>query len=1002
MGGGGEGGALWRRSAPAVFACIFTLMTKGASSVLPSEQSLSLPRNLLSLHPSSGFSSSISPAAGRPPSSSPYSLIDEGAWASDYEDSDETLAENHLRLNGSNRALFDEEINGSAVRRADRRLFSRGEEKAPLLERLSLHGYHGASALQVGGSSEKEDKQSSEAESEAEEEKPDEDDKASEAGKSTEESDESSAGEDQKEGASQESEQGQAGEQSEAAAENSSRDDSSSPQAKTEGGSPTNESYTENQDNEEESSETKASKSNNEEAEQGTQAEAEDSSSEASASSSERPHARATAGVQEVTAAVPSDDKDEAEPSSSQQANTVTGAAEDAKDEESPTNKTAATTEEPEDQSSPVADSGTGASEGQAQAVKRSDIEQVDLAAEAPDSRGATPSAGKSQVQELHAGEAAIKAHDGGTPDSTSSQGKNETAASTKGTEEREQSSSPAQIGATESHDQGDSTRGSTTPVEESHLEGTEGIAASTGQTAEAKVDMQQGKCYTEIALEALKEENELIKKAAENVRSSVISEYSNRELTDADQGFCDEVFRRIDGPYSLAELTALLRAADVANSRSRNFRYCRATATSSPPRVRDGDSILHAAIAARKPHVTEVLLQFGAFPDIPSIPQNQRTTDATLSPLSALNTYEATNGRPLHAAASIQSLDSIESVELLMQYGAKVDTRDTLERTPLMLAAYHPKALSSGFVKRLLLAGADAKATDKAGMTALHYAAAGDNWPVVRILLDHGADPSAPDVQGNTPLHYAAIFNAYTSTTRLLETAEIGVHINAPNARGKAPIHLAAAPVLYQAVPRSIVPALALEALLLHHANPMARDKEGNTPLHLAATGGYVEIMRRLVDMASVPAEEKNAEGLTPLAAVQKSGKGPSTDEIVHFLKVYSENKKFFCSFMARLVFATSGCIEPPLVLHSTRIFSDTVLGPYMRVGDTVTYACNPGFSMYGHHTVMCQERDGKMEFVPTPPLCVTSKEPSAASLWSFCPGVSVALTLAVALLLQ
>ncbi|XP_026193907.1 ankyrin repeat and KH domain-containing protein mask [Cyclospora cayetanensis] len=940
----------------ATFAGSLFLRAKGASSVLPSEQSLSLPRNLLSLHPSSGFSSSISPAAGRPPSSSPYSLIDEGAWASDYEDSDETLAENHLRLNGSNRALFDEEINGSAVRRADRRLFSRGEEKAPLLERLSLHGYHGASALQVGGSSEKEDKQSSEAESEAEEEKPDEDDKASEAGKSTEESDESSAGEDQKEGASQESEQGQAGEQSEAAAENSSRDDSSSPQAKTEGGSPTNESYTENQDNEEESSETKASKSNNEEAEQGTQAEAEDSSSEASASSSERPHARATAGVQEVTAAVPSDDKDEAEPSSSQQANTVTGAAEDAKDEESPTNKTAATTEEPEDQSSPVADSGTGASEGQAQAVKRSDIEQVDLAAEAPDSRGATPSAGKSQVQELHAGEAAIKAHDGGTPDSTSSQGKNETAASTKGTEEREQSSSPAQIGATESHDQGDSTRGSTTPVEESHLEGTEGIAASTGQTAEAKVDMQQGKCYTEIALEALKEENELIKKAAENVH-----------FQDADQGFCDEVFRRIDGPYSLAELTALLRAADVANSRSRNFRYCRATATSSPPRVRDGDSILHAAIAARKPHVTEVLLQFGAFPDIPSIPQNQRTTDATLSPLSALNTYEATNGRPLHAAASIQSLDSIESVELLMQYGAKVDTRDTLERTPLMLAAYHPKALSSGFVKRLLLAGADAKATDKAGMTALHYAAAGDNWPVVRILLDHGADPSAPDVQGNTPLHYAAIFNAYTSTTRLLETAEIGVHINAPNARGKAPIHLAAAPVLYQAVPRSIVPALALEALLLHHANPMARDKEGNTPLHLAATGGYVEIMRRLVDMASVPAEEKNAEGLTPLAAVQKSGKGPSTDEIVHFLKVYSENKS---------------CIEPPLVLHSTRIFSDTVLGPYMRVGDTVTYACNPGFSMYGHHTVMCQERDGKMEFVPTPPLCVTSKEPSAASL--------------------
>ena len=46
----------------------------------------------------------------------------------------------------------------------------------------------------------------------------------------------------------------------------------------------------------------------------------------------------------------------------------------------------------------------------------------------------------------------------------------------------------------------------------------------------------------------------------------------------EAEQGFCDEVFRRIDGPFSLNELSALLRAADVANSTHRNFRYCRAT----------------------------------------------------------------------------------------------------------------------------------------------------------------------------------------------------------------------------------------------------------------------------------------------------------------------------------------------------------------------------------------------------------------------------------------
>lgn len=147
-----------------------------------------------------------------------------------------------------------------------------------------------------------------------------------------------------------------------------------------------------------------------------------------------------------------------------------------------------------------------------------------------------------------------------------------------------------------------------------------------------------------------------------------------------------------------------------------------------------------------------------------------------------------------------------------------------------------------------------------QARMGALHYAAASDNWQVIRILLDHGADPAAADVRGNTPLHYAAAFNTYNATTKLLEKAEGGLSINISNANGKAPLHLAASPESFQAVPRPIVPALALEALLLHHANPMVRDAEGNNPLHLAARGGYVEILRCLIAMTNIPAEEKNA----------------------------------------------------------------------------------------------------------------------------------------------
>lgn len=69
-----------------------------------------------------------------------------------------------------------------------------------------------------------------------------------------------------------------------------------------------------------------------------------------------------------------------------------------------------------------------------------------------------------------------------------------------------------------------------------------------------------------------------------------------------------------------------------------------------------------------------------------------------------------------MHVAAIIQSLDSIESMELLLQYGATVDSLDTLGRTPLMVAAYHPRPHSHEFVKKLILSGADVKASDRVG----------------------------------------------------------------------------------------------------------------------------------------------------------------------------------------------------------------------------------------------------------------------------------------------
>lgn len=75
-----------------------------------------------------------------------------------------------------------------------------------------------------------------------------------------------------------------------------------------------------------------------------------------------------------------------------------------------------------------------------------------------------------------------------------------------------------------------------------------------------------------------------------------------------------------------------------------------------------------------------------------------------------------------------------------------------------LQYAAYCGDA---GEVKRLLAAGADPRATDDFGYTALHWnvrmaCAGGDRVPIVHALVAAGADPNHRDNEGNSVLDSA------------------------------------------------------------------------------------------------------------------------------------------------------------------------------------------------------------------------------------------------------
>jgi ankyrin repeat protein len=90
---------------------------------------------------------------------------------------------------------------------------------------------------------------------------------------------------------------------------------------------------------------------------------------------------------------------------------------------------------------------------------------------------------------------------------------------------------------------------------------------------------------------------------------------------------------------------------------------------------------------------------------------------------------------------------------------------------TPLIDAA----SLGQAEIARVLLdAGADVKATNKVGQTALHLV--GDKVEVAKVLLVAGADIKARDSSGLTPVDYA-IRDANTNTLGIFTNASARIN---------------------------------------------------------------------------------------------------------------------------------------------------------------------------------------------------------------------------------
>ena len=99
---------------------------------------------------------------------------------------------------------------------------------------------------------------------------------------------------------------------------------------------------------------------------------------------------------------------------------------------------------------------------------------------------------------------------------------------------------------------------------------------------------------------------------------------------------------------------------------------------------------------------------------------------------------------------------DYVDMVELLLQYGANVNTLDHIGYSPLHVALRRHTPQSCPAIVLLLLkygANIETRVLERIEATPLCIAVMENDAEITRILLQHGADVDAATINGNTPL---------------------------------------------------------------------------------------------------------------------------------------------------------------------------------------------------------------------------------------------------------
>ncbi|CCD24568.1 Nas6p NDAI_0D02540 [Naumovozyma dairenensis CBS 421] len=156
--------------------------------------------------------------------------------------------------------------------------------------------------------------------------------------------------------------------------------------------------------------------------------------------------------------------------------------------------------------------------------------------------------------------------------------------------------------------------------------------------------------------------------------------------------------------------------------------------------------------------------------------------------------------------------------------------------------------------------------AKDSDNRTALHWAISFQNEEIVTYLLSHMKDADVDTLKDDslwTPIHIASSVGNSNILKQLIEGRN--VDLNLQTVQGTTPIHLAVSKKHLQIC----------KFLLENGASVRIKDKQGQLPLHRAASIGSMGLVEMLCKEGRSPVNVKDKQGWTPLFHALAEGHG-------------------------------------------------------------------------------------------------------------------------------